>query len=127
MMFRFNTDYFEGEKGMRIPEHMDFEDVEPYLEAYKADFPYKYPADMTQAGIPGFTNFLERVISTIIFIPYDEDPPRVIPLWESEELMNRYRLLHKWYEKGYINPDAASVESTIAEKTIPVRYGVAWR
>lgn len=127
MMFRFNADYFEGEKGMRIPEHMDFEDVEPYLEAYKADFPYKYPADMTQAGIPGFTNFLERVISTIIFIPYDEDPPRVIPLWESEELMNRYRLLHKWYEKGYINPDAASVESTIAEKTIPVRYGVAWR
>ena len=127
MMFRLNADYFEGEKKMQIPERMDFKDIEPYLEAYKADFPHKYPADMSQSGIPGFTNFLGRVISTIIFIPYDGDAPRVIPLWESGELMDRYRLLHKWYRKGYIHPDAASIEGTSADKTIPVRYGVAWR
>ena len=42
MMFRLNADYFEGEKGMEIPEYMDFADIEPYLAAYKEDFPYKY-------------------------------------------------------------------------------------
>ncbi len=128
MMFRLNADYFEGEKGMEIPERMAFGEIEPYLAAYKEDFPYKYPLAMDKAGIPGFTNFLERVISTIIYIPYEgEGSPRAIPLWESEELMKRYRLLHQWYEAGYIAPDASAVESTTSDKTIPVRFGVAWR
>ena len=128
MMYRLNADYFEGEKGMEIPERMAFGDIEPYLAAYKADYPQKYPLAMDKAGIPGFTNFLDRVISTVIVIPYgQEGAPRAIPLWESDELMERYRLLHRWYQLGYIHPDASTVEGTSADKTIPVRCGVAWR
>ena len=128
MMFRLNADYFEGEKGMEIPEMMSFEDIEPYLAAYKEDFPYKYPLAMDKGGIPGFTNFLERIIGTFVFIPYEgEGSPKVLPLWECDELMNRYRLLHKWYEAGYIAPDASATDSTVSDKTIPVRFGVAWR
>ena len=40
--------------------------------------------------------------------------------------MDRYRLLHKWYQAGYIHPDAATIDSTAADKSIPVRPGVAW-
>ncbi len=128
MMFRLNADYFEGEKGMEIPERMNFEDIEPYLAAYKEEFPYKYPLAMDKSGIPGFTNFLERIINTLIFVPYEGDErPTVRPLWDCDELMNRYRLLHKWYQAGYIQPDASAVESTTSDKTIPVRFGVAWR
>ena len=128
MMFRLNADYFEGEKGMEIPEFMDFADIEPYLAAYKEDFPYKYPLAMDKSGIPGFTNFMERIVGTFILMPYgQEGNPKVLPVWDCEELMNRYRLLHKWYELGYIQPDASAVESTTADKTIPVRCGVAWR
>ena len=128
MMFRLNADYFEGEKGMKIPEFMDFADIEPYLAAYKEDFPYKYPLAMDKSGIPGFTNFMERIVGTFILMPYgQEGNPKVLPVWDCEELMNRYRLLHKWYELGYIQPDASAVESTTADKTIPVRCGVAWR
>ena len=127
MMFRMNADYFEGEKGMQIPERMELADLEPYLEAYKKDYPHKYPLAMDRGGIPGFTNFLDRVIGNIIVIPYEDNAPRVIPMWESEDLMDRYRLLHKWYQKGYIQPDASAVESTTADKSIPVRFGVAWR
>ena len=128
MMFRLNADYFEGEKGMEIPERMDFGDIEPYLAAYKEEFPYRYPLAMDRAGIPGFTNSLERIISTLIFIPYEgEGSPKVLPLWECEKLMDQYRLLHKWYQAGYIQPDASAVDSTTADKTIPVRFGVAWR
>ena len=128
MMFRLNADYFEGEKGMEIPERMNFEDIEPYLAAYKEEFPHKYPLAMDKSGIPGFTNFLERIINTLIFVPYEGDEcPTVRPLWDCDELMNRYRLLHKWYQAGYIQPDASAVESTTSDKTIPVRFGVAWR
>ncbi len=128
MMFRLNADYFEGEKGMSIPEKMEFADIEPYLEAYKKDYPHKYPLEMSKSGIPGFTNFLERIVSNIIVVPYDQEgEPRAIPFWESKRLMDRYRLLHSWYRKGYIQPDASAVESTMTDRTIPVRFGVAWR
>ena len=128
MMYRLNADYFEGEKGMEIPERMAFGDIEPFLAAYKADYPQKYPLAMDKAGIPGFTNFLDRVIGMIVVIPYEQEgAPRAIPLWESDELMARYRLLHRWYQRGYIHPDASTIEGTSADKTIPVRFGVAWR
>ena len=127
-MFRLNASYFEGEKGMEIPERMSFADIEPFLAAYKADYPQKYPLEMDKSGIPGFYNFLDRVIGTIVVIPFEQEgPPRAIPLWESDELMERYRLLHRWYQLRYIHPDASTREGTMTDKTIPVRFGVAWR
>ena len=127
-MFRLNSDYFEGQKGMKIPEHMIFAELEPYLRAYKEDYPDKYPIAMDKAGPAGYLNFLERIVDPVIVIPYDQQGEvRAIPFWECDELMERYRLLHKWYEAGYIHPDAATIESTTADKSFPVRFGVAWR
>ena len=128
-LFRFNADYFEGQKGMKIPEEMTFKDVEPYLKAYKEDHPNEYPLAMDKSGLAGYLNFLERIVGGIVVIPYgqDGDKPRAIPFWECDELMERYRLLHKWYKAGYIHPDAATIDSTADKKTIPVRVGVAWR
>ena len=126
-MFRFNADYFEGEKGMTIPDHMTFAELEKYLEAYKKDYPDKYPLAMDKNGLAGFYNFLERIVDPVIVIPYGQDKPKAMPFWECDELMDRYRLLHKWYQAGYIHPDAATIDSTAADKSIPVRPGVAWR
>ena len=128
-MFRLNADYFEGEKGMEIPERMEFGDIEPFLQAYKEDHPDKYPLAMDKAGIPGYLNFLERFAGNTIVIPYEQDTPvpQAMPFWDCEELMNRYRLLHKWYLAGYIHPDAATIDSTTSDKSIPVRCGVAWK
>ena len=126
-MFRFNADYFEGEKGMTIPDHMTFAELEQYLEAYKKDYPDKYPLAMDKNGLAGFYNFLERIVDPVIVIPYGQDRPQAIPFWECDELMDRFRLLHKWYKAGYIHPDAATIDSTAADKSIPVRPGVAWR
>ena len=81
-LFRFNADYFEGEKGMTIPERMTFADLEKYLAAYKADFPDKYPLAMDKAGLAGFYNFLQRIVDPIIVIPYGQDTPKAMPFWE---------------------------------------------
>ena len=128
-LFRLNADYFEGEKGMEIPEEMTFEDIEPYLKAYKEDHPNEYPLAMDKGGMAGYLNFLERVVGGIVVIPYDQDSdkPSAVPFWECDKLVDRYRLLHKWYKAGYIHPDAATIDSTNDNKSIPVRAGVAWR
>ena len=127
MMYRLNSDYFEVQKGMTIPEFMSFEDIEPYLEAYKKDYPYKYPLAVTKGGIPGLVNFLERIVSNVVVIPYNSETPKAIPIWESEEMMKRWRLLHKWYTLAYIHPDASALESSGVDNDTPVRFGVAWR
>lgn len=127
MMFRFNADYYEGEKGMVIPEFMRFEDLEPYLEVYKKDFPAKYPMAMSKGGIAGFFFSLESVVGSLIVIPYNRETPEIIPIWEDEEIMDRLRLLHKWYTLGYINPDASALELSALPDDMPVRFGVAWR
>ena len=127
MMFRFNADYYEDEKGMTIPEFMRFEDLEPYLEVYKKDFPAKYPLEMSRSGIAGFFNSLESVVGTLIVMPYNRETPEIIPLWEDEEIMDRLRLLHKWYTLGYINPDASAMELAAVPNDTPIRSGVAWR
>ncbi len=128
-MFRLNADYFEGQKGMTIPEEMTFDDLEPFLETYKNDYPDKYPLAMDKSGVPGYLNCVERIVDGIIVIPYDCDDEAVkaIPFWECDELVNKYRTLHRWYSKGYIHPDAATIQSTAADISIPVRGGVAWR
>ena len=127
MMFRLNSDYFEGQKGMSIPEFMSFADIEPYLAAYKEDFPYKYPLGVSKGGIPGLINFLDRIVGTVAVIPYKSDTPKAIPIWECEEMMDRFRLLHKWYTLGYIHPDASALESSAIDRDTPVKFGVAWR
>ncbi|ETP73689.1 ABC-type sugar transport system, periplasmic component [Lachnospiraceae bacterium JC7] len=128
-MFRLNADYFEGKKGMLIPERMKLEDIEPFLEAYKRDHPDKFPLDMTKSGPAGYLNFLERIVNPIIVLPFGEgqEGDDVVPFYECEELVNRFRLFHKWYQAGYIHPDAATIDSTVADKSIPVRFGVAWK
>ena len=128
--FRLNADYFEGEKGMEIPERMDgLKALEPFLKAYKEDYPNKYPMAMDKGGIPGFLNFLERIAGGVIVIPYRQDSeiPQAMAIWDCKELMDRYRLLHRWYQAGYIHPDAATIDSTDSDKSIPVRFGVAWK
>ena len=129
-MFRLNSDYYEGEKGMEIPERMDgMEAVEPYLKAYKEDYPDKYPLAMDKAGPAGYMNFVEKIAGGIIVIPYEQDTeiPQAMALWDCEQVMNRFRTLHRWYEAGYIHPDAATIDSTTSDKSIPVRFGVAWK
>lgn len=135
-MFRLNADYFEDEKGMEIPERMDgLESVEPYLKAYKEDYPDRYPLAMDKGGVPGFLNMVERVVDGIIVIPYpsadaqnqEDEVPQAMAFWDCEELMDRYRLLHRWYKAGYIHPDAATIDTSALDKSIPVRFGVAWK
>ena len=128
-MFRINADYFEGKKGMVIPERMELKDIEPFLKAYKEDYPNKYPLDMTKGGVPGYMNFLERVVQTLVVLPFGEGhaASNVVPFYECDDLMDRFRLFHKWYEAGYIHPDAATIESTTSDKSVPVRFGVAWK
>ncbi len=111
-----DIDYYVTEKGMEIPANMTFADIEPYLEMYKADHPEDYPIKEARGGITSWSNFLDWINQDAqIALSYGDigtDKEGTVYLcWEMPEYVERIQTIHSWYEKGYINPDAAVTTS----------------
>jgi len=111
-----DIDYFVTEKGMEIPETMSFNDIEPYLEMYKKDHPEDYPIKEARGGITSWSNFLDWINQDVgIALSYNdigtEKEGTVYLCYEMPEYIDRVAKVHEWYEKGYINPDAAVTEA----------------
>ena len=130
VFFRMNSDYFEKEKGLTLPEEMTFADLEPYLEMWKEDYPDDYPFFIPGVGLSGAFQVHERIVSKYLVIPYSKagtpDGTKIIPVFDDEEYMGMLRMLHKWYELSYINPDAATTTEVPKSIKTPVRTGTAW-
>lgn len=114
--------------GMEIPEEMDFLDLEPYLKAQKEAEPDKYPLVLTKSpsGIDGTFNFVNR--NALIGFPYSaagtENATKIISVFEDEEMIKKFEALHEWYKAGYINPDAATTETTgVDTKVNYIKFG----
>lgn len=129
VFFILNQDFFEDEKGMTIPEEMKFDDLEEYLKAYKEAYPEEYPLFLENYGILGFYQVHERILGKYLVIPYryagTDKGTKIIPFWEDDEFMGMLRTIHKWYEAGYINPDAATYAEGVKPGT-PVKSITAW-
>jgi len=111
-----DLDYFKTQKGMEIPKTMSFNDMEPYLAAYKADYPDQYPLILSKGGITSWANFIDWISEDAqIALSYNdigtEAEGTVRLAYEMPEFVDRIKTIRSWYEKGYINPDAAVVES----------------
>jgi len=69
-------------------------------------------------------------VGSYLVIPYSKagtpEGTKIIPIWDDEEYMSMLRCLHKWYELGYINPDAATTTEMPYSLLTPVRTGTAW-
>lgn len=130
VFFRMDSDYFEGEKGLTLPEEMAFADLEQYLKMWKEDHPDEYPFYIPSVGLSGAFQVHERIVSRYLVIPYSKagtaDGTKIIPVFDDEEYIGMLRNLHKWYELGYINPDAATTEEVPYSIRTPVRTGTAW-
>ena len=90
------------------------EDLEPVLAMIKEKEPSITPMHVSSDQPP-----VERVVMIdklgegLAVLPGKGlDSTKVIPVTECEDWVNEIRLVHSWYEKGYINQDAAT--STVA-------------
>ncbi len=123
----FNKDFY-AEKGLEIPDAMNFLDLEPYLAAYKEAYPDKYPLMLTKSpsGIDGTFNYINR--DALIGFPYaaagTENATKIVSVFEDEEMIGKFTALRDWYQKGYINPDAATTEvSGVDNKIDFLKFG----
>ena len=128
--FRLDKERFEA-IGCELPDEMAFAELEPLLKAYKENYDDLYPLMMGKGGLTGMTNSAQWIAGNYLCSPYHlagtDRENKIIPFWEDEVLMERYQLLHKWYDLGYINPDAATIESIGADIRAAIRSASAWK
>ena len=100
------------ELGFEIPEKISaWSELTPFLEAWKATLPEgEYPVLIGGAarGLESSFDFIDRV--ALIGCVYGTT--KVVTIFEDPEIMERYRALADWYQKGLINPDAALITET---------------
>ncbi len=127
-----NTDYFIREKGFPQEKEIPFEAIEPYLAAYKQDYPDDYPLKIAYGGLTSWQNDLVDWLNSTYLIgleweaqgtdrEYTVKSALEIPAWQ-----NRLKTIHQWYLKGYINPDAAVTESMPRSQAGVVQSGQGW-
>ncbi len=138
VFFRINEDYYMPKEikdadgkvvkaaGEALPDEMKFEDLENYLRTYKEEFPDDYPIYLSKGGLSHAFDFFEAVAGTWLGINYYKGGTTIIPFYEDEDVVARFRLLHKWYTLGYIQPDAATLDSLPYSYKSSVRSGAAW-
>ena len=127
-----DTDFFLNQAGFEQDSYISFEGIEPYFEAYKQANPDDYPFKMSYGGITSWQNCLVDWISMDYLVGLEweaqgtEDEYVVKSALEIPAWKNRLATIHSWYEKGYINPDAAVTESMPRAQAGVVQSGQGW-
>ncbi|MEG1297228.1 MAG: ABC transporter substrate-binding protein, partial [Niameybacter sp.] len=101
------------ELGIDITKIKTLEDLDPVLRQMKEKYPDKYP--LMLQGLEGINGFIatvcgydELVVTPSIGVHYEDASATVVSPWEQENTMNNLKIIHKWFNDGLINPDAAT-------------------
>ncbi len=127
-----DSNYFLKEKGFAQDAAISFEEIEPYLKAYKEDYPDKYPLIIASQGLTSWQNCLADWLSMDVLVGLDwadrgtDQEHTVKCALEIPAWTNRLKTMHKWYEMGYINPDAAQITRQTRAEAGPVQSGQGW-
>lgn len=117
--------------GIDITKINTLEELEPALKAIKEDNPSQYP--LLLFGSEGINGFIEAInnfdkLATGIAVKYDDKSATVVVPWEDPGVMENLKILHKWFNAGYINPDAATITETPKYRPVYAAQGFphAW-
>lgn len=104
------------------------EELEPALKKIKENDPSKYP--LVLQGLEGINGFMvtinkmdELLTKPYVSVSFDDPSATVVSPWEQEGVMNNLRILHKWFNEGLINPDAATLTETPKYKAVSAAQG----
>ncbi len=122
---------FAKEQGIEIPEAISsWDELTPYLVAMKAAMEKdpslgQYPVFIggAPAGVESSFDFIDR--TPLIGVKFGDT--KVVSVFDDEEVVDRYRTMHKWYGMGLVNPDAPQLtENAVDSKLHHISFVQAW-
>ncbi len=117
--------------GIEIPAKIDsWDEMTPFLVALKTAMEAnpelgQYPVNIggAPAGVESSFDFIDR--TPLIGVVFGDN--KVCSVFDDEEIVNRYRTMHKWYQMGLVNPDAPTLtEDAISGKLHHISFVQAW-
>lgn len=103
------------------------EELEPALKMIKENDPSLYPLPLHGGeGINGFMvtiNGMDQLTTPYVAVRFNDPSAKVISPWEQEDVMENLRLLHKWFNEGLINPDAATLTESAKYRPVSAAQG----
>ena len=116
-----------AELGFEIPAKVeDWSELTEFLEAWKETLPEgEYPVLVggNPAGMESSFDFIDR--TAMIGCVYGTTT--VETCFDDPDVMERYRTMYDWMQKGLVNPDAAQLsESAIDSKKPHIGFAQAW-
>ena len=116
-----------AELGFEIPDEIEsWDDMTDFLVAWKetlAEDEYVIYIGGGFAGMDSDFDFIDRTVC----IGCEYGTTTVMSVYQSEEILERYRTIAKWYELGLINADAATAAGESFDDSVPFMRSVqAW-
>ncbi len=83
------------------------------------------PIGMNKDGWAVSENLYDSMSSGLpaLGVSYTKGDNKVVAVFEQEDVMNDLKVLHQWYEAGYINSDAPNLDNAPVYKTLSVAQG----
>lgn len=107
------------ELGMNPDSIKSLADLEPYFEKFKEKYPNSFPCGITSVYnffcTLGYIPVMEE--KTVGSLKIGSDDGKIVNPYETEEAMELMKLMHRWYEKGYIRNDVATFTDNIELNT----------
>ena len=115
------------ELGYEIPAKIEaWSDLTDFLVDWKetlADGEYPVLVGGNPAGMESSFDFIDR--TAMIGCVYGTT--EVVSVFEDEEVMERYRTMYDWMQKGLVNPDAAQLSESAIDSSKPhIGFAQAW-
>lgn len=120
-----------ADAGIEVPAVISsWDELTPFLGALKAAMEAnpelgQYPVNIggAPAGVESSFDFISR--TPLIGVVFGDD--KVVSVFDDETVVDRYRTMHKWYQAGYVNPDAPTLsEDSISSKLHHISFVQAW-
>lgn len=131
-----DNDFFVDELGLDPTsyeaQHIGFEEMGEYMAKYVESHPGEIPLKVSKGGVTSWANCLADWVNMSYWIGLDWDAKGtdqelvVKSALDIPRFVKRLETLHDWYEKGYINADAAVTESMPRTIAGVVQSGQGW-
>lgn len=117
--------------GIDVSQIHTLQELEPALRKIKENDPTQYP--LILAGSEGINGFMPAIcnfdtLATGVAVKYDDASATVVVPWEDPDLMENLKIIHKWFNEGLINPDAATLTEAPKYRAVYAAQGFphAW-
>lgn len=101
-----------------------FEELDIAIRKIKEAYPSKYPLYIDQNGIQGLLDIYDSMGGLpVVGVSYSDKDAKVVNVLNQPDIIEKLNFIHKWYNEGFIDPNAPTIASLPKYKIVYSQQG----